>query len=179
MRPSTHPRRPRRTPLALASLGAGFLCALWMTAPATAGTPFDDTTWNLVGTGSARIGRLNQTVPISGTLMLNADRTFTITDSGQQSSPPEEGVWFVNRDRIVFFPQNFLEQIVDLENEISSDPQTDPVQVSLLRYSEQATFNSRTGLLSFQERGDFGVFVVNLNQSFPMSVRIVATGTKL
>jgi hypothetical protein len=181
MRVPTQPSSPSRSRLALVWLGAGLLCVLLMAAPASATTPFDDTTWNLVGTGSVRIGSVNQTVPVSGTLVLNADRTFTLTDSAQQGAVPEEGVWFVNRNRIVFFPQNFLDQIVELEDEISAELNDGPVEISLLRYFEQASTKNKNGTnaLSFQEKADFDLFVVNMNQSFRMSIRIAATGTQV
>ena len=137
--------------------------------------PLDDTVWNLTGTAKVRIGSVSQTVSFSETLTLNADRTYLLHENGPPA-PDEVGAWFEYRGKVQLFPQNLLDFVEALEPLLSADA-GEPVQISIIKYSQTASLDSKTGMLKMQSTIEMGAFLPQSNLSLKISGKSSAMGT--
>ena len=138
--------------------------------------PLDDTVWNLTGTATVRIGSVGQTVPVSGMLTLNADRTYLLHTNGSPE-PDEVGAWFEYRGKVQLFPQNLLDFVEWLEQQFLAEA-GEPVLISLIKYSQTASLDSKTGMLKMRSTIQMGAFLPQLNLSLAISGRSNVTGTQ-
>jgi len=137
--------------------------------------PLDDTVWNLTGTAKVRIGSVSQTSSFSETLTLNADRTYLLHDESGSSVPDEVGAWFEYRGKVQLFPQNFLDFVEALEPLLSADA-GEPVQISIIKTSQTASLDSKTGMLKMQSTIEMGAFLPQSNLALKLSGKSSATG---
>jgi len=150
------------------------LLLIIVTATGTHASGFEDTTWNLMGSATARIGNVSQTAPVNATLSLMSDRNYAIVDD-DPSTPDETGVWFENRGRLLLFTQNILEQILALESALGVAT-GDTVRLSILKGSGKASLNGSTGMLTLMSSNQMSVFLQNANLTLGLSVRSTLTG---
>lgn len=151
------------------------LLVMVLAATGARASAFDDTTWNLTGTSTARIGNVSQAAPVNATLSIMSDRTYLLVDN-DPSTPDEIGVWFENRGRLLLFTQNILEQILALESALGVAT-GDTVRLSILKGSGKASLNSSTGLLTLQSSFQMSAFLMNANLTLGLSLRSTLTGT--
>jgi len=159
--------RPKRN--LYACLLVALLClSLGFAGVASAGQ-FDDTTWNLGGSVTIRIGTAQfQSPPIQATLTLNADRTYVL--HSMVSGPDEVGAWFEYHGQILLITQNILDQIEAMESALSSQA-GEPVRVVPLRSSGRVSLDSKTGMLVVQGKSQ----VVAILQNSNLTVKILTT----
>lgn len=120
-------------------------------------SPVDfDPAWNLGGSRTTRFGSVSESGPITGRLWLSDKRTYVIQIDGDVSR--ERGVWFENRNRLLFFPQNLLEIVQAHEQEIGAEA-GEPVQVSLSRMKSKVSINTRSGVLSMKGANQWKIFM--------------------
>ena len=134
--------------------------------------PLDDTVWSLTGTATVRVGAISRTVPISQTLTLNSDRTYLLHNEGT-SEPDEVGAWFEYRGQLQMFTQNILEGLEAFEEVLSADA-GEPVRITPLKSTGRVKFDSRTGQLLVQSRGQIAAMLQTSNRTV-----IISTSTRL
>jgi len=157
--------------------GAILLAIVSLHGLANAG-PLNDTVWNLTGTATVRSGSVSQTEPISETLTLNADRTYLLHENGS-SGPDEVGAWFEYRGNVQLFPQNLLDFVEWLEQQISAEPPYEPVRISPIKYSQTASLDSKTGMLRLRSSLQIGAFFQSSNLALTLSGKSNATGMQV
>jgi len=136
--------------------------------------PLDDTVWNLTGTATVRSGSVSQTESISEMLTLNADRTYLLHTNGSPE-PDEVGAWFEYRGKVQLFPQNLLDLIEWLEQQLLAEA-GEPVRISIIKYSRTASLDSRTGMLQLRVIIQMGAFLPQSNLALLISAKSSSTG---
>lgn len=132
--------------------------------------------WDLSGIATAKVGKVSETVPVSGMLGFNADRTYVFQIDGEPLA--DTGVWFTDRRKLLLFTQNLLEQILALE----ADLQTivgEPVEITPTKSKGKISINSKTGLLSVNQSTAFNAFFPNSNVKLRITLNLRMTGAEV
>jgi hypothetical protein len=138
----------------------------------SAATPVE--VWSLAGTGTAKFGRASATLPLTGLLTLNDDRTYILAAEGDDV--PESGVWFRDRNNLLLFQQNLLEQILVLEAGLTSDL-GEETELSLLQLKVRA--GAKKGALSLRQDIRFNAFFPRLDLTLPLVSSVNLTGARV
>jgi hypothetical protein len=157
--------------------GLILLLSLWCIGrpAASRASDFDDTAWNLAGTLSIRIVSSTSTVPMSGTLTLNADRTYVLDFAGLLV-PDEQGVWYEDRGRLFLFTQNLQAEVLALQAALAI-AFGEPVRLELTRATGKGSLDAKSGVLRVQWASQFTGTLVDGNLSGPVSRNLLLTGT--
>ena len=158
--------------------GLILLLSLWCAGRpvASRASDFDDSAWNLAGTLSIRIAASTSTVPLSGTLTLNADRTYVLDFAGLLV-PNEQGVWYEDRGRLTLFTQNLQAEVLSLQAALAIAFGT-PVRLELLRATGKGSLDAKSGVLRVQWASQFTGTLTGENLSGPVSRNLLLTGTR-
>ena len=98
----------------------------------------------VAGTVTMRLGHTIETRAVNGTIFLNADRTFRL-DLGT-GEVAHEGMWFMDRSRILLYPENLLDQTLAIEQEIAMQF-GEPARLELLAVRDAGKIDSLTGAI--------------------------------
>jgi len=98
----------------------------------------------VTGTFTRRIGHDIETRTVDGTIFLNANRTFLL-DLGK-GEVVHEGLWFMDRSRILLYPENLLDQTSAIEQEIATQFGA-PARLELIEVRDAGQIDSRTGAI--------------------------------
>ena len=85
------------------------------------------------------------------------------------------GAWFEYRGKVRLFPQNLLDLVEWLELALSAEAR-EPVRISLTKYSQTASLDSKTGMLKMRSTIQMGAFLPQSNVSLKISGKSSATG---
>lgn len=142
-------------------------------ASASAVTP---SMWNLSGITTASALGVKETFPVTGTLMLNADRTYELEIDGDPII--EMGVWFQDRNKILLFAQNILEQILALEADIAGEV-GEPVELTPTQSKLKVSINKKTDIMAIGSKARLNAFFPQSNVLLRLSTATKITGTRV
>jgi hypothetical protein len=144
-------------------------------AAASASTPgVPVSMWSLTGTVTARFGRGSATGEATGLLTLYDDRTYLLAAEGDDV--PETGVWFQDRNNLILFQQNILEQLLPFEAGLTEEL-GEETELSLVQLRESAGF--KKGALSLSQNTRFNAYFPGLDLQLPLSISAKLTGSQV
>ncbi len=131
-------------------------------------------TYLLTGTAQLRVNSTRATVPVNGSLVLNADRTYILGSDGDEV--PETGVWFKGGKGLVLFQQNLLEQL-EVVREIYAQPPGKPLEINVTRLRNSVRLNQKTDTLSLRSEIRMNLFYPQKGSQVALSISASLLGT--
>ena len=132
--------------------------------------------WNLSDITTASALGVKETTPVTGTLMLNADRTYELEIDGNPVI--EMGVWFQDRNKILLFAQNILEQILALEADIAGVV-GEPVELTPAQSKGGVSINKKSGIMTISSKARLNAFFPQSNVLLRLSTATKIKGTRV